>query len=118
MFFFPGTDKHVGSPVTRHLQANMTCGPKAINAEICSPLNAGPALNRGNAQASKADDAGAQKRRSLQIGEAIWDGINKILVGQRVLGKAAIHGIAGKGGIVTKIFSAALAVKAQPAGLV
>ena len=50
--------------------------------------------------------------------EAVGNGIDEVLIRQRVLGKAAVDGVAGEFGIVAEVFPAALAVSALSAGLV
>src|SRR5207302_8904273 len=75
-------------------------------------------LDRGNRQRAKSDDAGAQKRRRLRIGEARRNGISKLLVADNVFGVTTVDRVAGKFRTVAKIFFSLPAVLANPASAV
>src|ERR1700756_2753020 len=88
MLFLSGTDENIRSPITRHLQADVSGGPETVNSQIGAPLYA------GNTQASKANDSGAKQRRCLQIVKSVRDGVNEILFSEGVLGIASVDRVA------------------------
>src|SRR6202044_878986 len=67
-------------------------------------------FHAGHSQAAKADDAGAQQRRSVQVVELWRERIDKIAAGHSILRITAIDGVSGENRRITKIFQAAAAV--------
>ena len=71
-------------------------------------------LHARDAQTAKANDAGAQQRRGVQVVEFGRERINKIAARGGVLGISAVDGISGEDRRVAKILEATAAVRAVP----
>ena len=67
-------------------------------------------LNPSNPQAAKADDAGAQERRCVKIIQLRRKSVNEIAARRGILRIAAVHGVSGEDGRITKIFESATAI--------
>ena len=67
-------------------------------------------FHAGYSQAAKADDAGAQERRSVQVIELWRERIDEIAARHGKLRIAAVDGVSGENRRVTKIFEVATAV--------
>jgi hypothetical protein len=83
-------------------------GAKAVQAE--APRAA------GHPQRAVADQPGAQQRRGLRVGVAGWDLEAEALVGERVLGHAAVDVAAGEARQRAEVLAAGAAVGALAAG--
>ena len=69
-------------------------------------------LNTGDAQAAKTDDAGTEKRGSVQIIERCGEREDEIGAGESVLRVSARDAVSGERGSVTKILHVSLAIGA------
>src|SRR5262249_8233174 len=69
-----------------------------------------PWLHSSYSQASKSDDASAEKRRGMQIIHFEWKWKQEIAACNSVFGIATINRIAGKGRTVAQILQAAPAI--------
>src|ERR1035438_4291623 len=67
-------------------------------------------FHAGHSQAAKADDAGAQERRGMQVVEFWRERIDKIAARHSILRIAAVDGVSGENRRITEIFQAAAAV--------
>src|SRR5271166_1613548 len=63
---------------------------------------------------AKTDDAGAQKRRGMQIVERLGKGKYEINTGGGIFGIASVHGVSSEGGGIAKVFHAMPAIPAVP----
>jgi hypothetical protein len=64
------------------------------------------------AQASKANDSGAQQGRGMKIVKLCREWKNKIRASECILGVSAIHGISGERGVIAQILPPAPAIRA------
>ena len=71
-------------------------------------------LHASYAETAKTNDAGAQKRGSVQIVQPAGQRKNKISPGNRILRIPAVHGVAGESGRVAKVLQAVPAIPARP----
>src|ERR1700674_5563962 len=71
-------------------------------------------LYASDSKAAKTDDAGAQKRGSVQIVESLGKRKYEIRTGGGILSIAAVHGIAGEGGRIAKVLKTVLAIPTLP----
>ncbi len=79
------------------------------------PVEAEPFRATGETQRSVADQAGAKKRRRLEVAEAGRQRQAEALVGDRPLGVPAVAVVAGEARTVTEVLAAAQAVAALAA---
>jgi hypothetical protein len=86
----------------------MCRGPKT---EQPHPL---PVLNSRHSETAKTDDAGAQKRCSMQVIQRVGKGKHKASLGHSIIGISAVHGVTGESGRIAEVFSAVLAIPARP----
>src|ERR1700674_1106904 len=71
-------------------------------------------LYASDSKAAKTDDAGAQKRGSVQIGESLGKRKYEIRTGGGILSRAAVAGIAAAGGRSAKDLKPVLVITALP----
>src|SRR5580700_6551003 len=74
--------------------------------------NAIAGLDAGHSQAAKADDAGAEKRRGVQVVQLGRKLEDKVAARYGVLRVAAVDGVSGKDRRIAKIFESAATVRA------
>src|SRR6202035_608572 len=67
-------------------------------------------FHAGHSQAAKADDAGAQERRGMQVVELWGERIDKIAARHSILRITAVNRVSGENRRITEIFQAAATV--------
>src|SRR5690349_17744246 len=95
---------HLTLPGLQHRDGQMRRRAKTKQSHALSLLHA------GNTKATKANDAGAQQWRCMQIVNRIWKRKDKIAARKRVLRIAARDCVARKCGRVAQILKTALAI--------
>src|SRR5437588_4323863 len=110
MLLFPGGDHNLDSPITRNLNAYVTCGTKAIDAQPVS------GLQFGKPQCAETDDARTQQRRSCQSAKAFRNRVCELLGRCKILRVTTINSPTGVERIGTQILFPAFARLALSAG--
>ncbi len=98
------------APVPRHLNRHVRGRAEPVEAEAPALLDA------GETQAAEADNAGAEQRGRVLIGEAIGNGVDEIFGCDDIFGVAAIDGVAGEFRMVAEILGARAAIAADAVG--
>ena len=107
-----GDDVDLDAAVEGHLNGDVRGGAEAVQTEAPARLDA------GEPQGAVPDDARAQQRRGVQVGEALRDAVEEMRAGEGQAGIAAVHGPAGERGAVAEVLPAGEAEAALPAGAV
>ena len=69
-------------------------------------------LDTSDPKAAKADDAGAEQRRDVNVIKPGGQRIDEIRARQGIFGVASVDGVAGEDGVVAEVFHAVTAVPA------
>ena len=104
----PGEREYAPALVGGHLADDVGGGAEAVEAD--------PLRIAAEPQRAIADQPRAQQRRRLQVGIALGDRKAVALVGDRVLGVAAVELIAGEAGALAQVLPARAAVAALAVG--
>src|SRR3984885_1895086 len=105
---FPASgDIDLAVPIFEDLNGLRGRGSKAKETDRVTGLGV------GDAEAAKADDAGAEERGSLGIFEGVRERVDEVGANQGVLSVASVDGVASKGWVVAEIF---FVVEAESAG--
>ena len=108
MFFSQGADIDGAAPMPRHLNRNVGRSPEAIETQPFARLDA------AHTKRAVADDAGAEQRRRLLVGELLGDAIHEGCRRHKVFGVAAVDVPAGKRCLLTEVLSPNKAEAASP----
>src|ERR1035438_9398571 len=100
----------LGAPESRYLNCNVRGRSKTVQSKPSAVLDI------PEAQASEADDPGAQQGRGREISKPLRDRIDEAFFRQRIFCVATIHCVASKAGMVAKIFLTGLAIFASSVG--
>jgi hypothetical protein len=96
--------------VKRHLNCNVRGSAKSVKGEPAT------APYSRKAQGAKSDDAGAEQRRGMFVGEILWERVDERFRRYGAFGEASVDRIAGKRRAIAKIFVAGAAVFAGAVG--
>ena len=100
--------EHPAPLVAGDLADDVRRGAEAVEAEALGVA--------GHPQGAVADEPRAQQRRGLEVRVAVGDREAEALVGDRVLGEAAVEVAAGEARAVAQVLAARAAVAARAAG--
>lgn len=107
-------DLHAGGASFNHLPTVLAAPPADISRSA-ETVNADALRVARHAQRAIADQAGAQQRRRLDVAVLLRQVKAVAAVGNGALRETAVYRVAGKTGIVAKIFPRRQAVAAMPA---
>src|SRR5215469_10777472 len=108
----PRTNNHFHSPMSGHLNGNVSSSSKPVDAESIARLQV------CQTQRPKTNNACAQQRRSFNIIKAFRNGIDKAFRRLGIFRITTICRVAGKESIFAKVFLSPTAVLAYSAGAV
>src|ERR1700693_2384347 len=99
-----GEDVDFASLVTRELQDQVGGGSEAVESEALAILRSTEAVG------AVTDDAGAEQRGGMLVGEGGGKRVREVCADDAVLGVAAVDVVSGEAGLLAKILGVAPAV--------